>query len=234
MSNPSESRKCYELYREVSNDAPKAIRLLEKAISLDPKNIYAYGALVYLLRQLDRYSEAEDIAQKGLHSGNLSPEHRKQFRSLDEDILLSRQELFAQLGFTFADQGKFAEAITALKEANSLSKKRGAAEDYYDDHINQIRLGTYERKRDGKIKREKSVCFIASAVYGSPMSKEVNVLREYRDKKLIFSWHGKVFLSIYNQIGPSLAIFISQHHSIKTFVRTILLKPTLWYIQRSK
>jgi ankyrin repeat protein len=46
-------------------------------------------------------------------------------------------------------------------------------------------------------KMEKKGCFIATAVYGSPMAKEVNLLRCFRDKILLKTFLGRLFISIY-------------------------------------
>jgi len=93
-----------------------------------------------------------------------------------------------------------------------------------------------------QIKRESSAgdstqkgggCFIATAVYGTSMAKEVKTLRVYRDKKLLHSRRGRAFFLAYNQIGPPLAEFISQRAKIKRLVRVLLLKPAVWFVKRN-
>jgi len=66
-------------------------------------------------------------------------------------------------------------------------------------------------------------CFIATAAYGTPMAKEVEILREFRDKYLMTNPVGKALVEFYYWMSPPIAEFITQHPSLKPIVRVGLL-----------
>jgi hypothetical protein len=62
-------------------------------------------------------------------------------------------------------------------------------------------------------------CFIASAAYGSALSNEVNVLKQFRDEYLLTRELGKIFVSAYYKYSPPLADYIAKHPVIRKIVR---------------
>jgi hypothetical protein len=64
-----------------------------------------------------------------------------------------------------------------------------------------------------------SSCFIATAVFGSPMASEVHVLREFRDRALLPHKTGRVVVAAYNWLGPPLARVIARSETLKALVR---------------
>ncbi len=67
-----------------------------------------------------------------------------------------------------------------------------------------------------------SVCFVATAVYGSYDHPAVRVLRYYRDETLMCSAVGRALVALYYRIGPSLAIAVRRNHIAVAAVRRIL------------
>jgi hypothetical protein len=67
-----------------------------------------------------------------------------------------------------------------------------------------------------------SMCFIATAAYGSRMADEVNILRDFRDHVLLTNSIGKVFVKFYYKVSPPLADFISKHDSLRAIARLCL------------
>ena len=67
----------------------------------------------------------------------------------------------------------------------------------------------------------KGNCFIATACYGY-RSNEVNILKNWRDKKLLRNNIGKVFVKNYYYISPQISKFISNKPSIKRIIRKLL------------
>ncbi len=65
-------------------------------------------------------------------------------------------------------------------------------------------------------------CFIATAVYGTPLAKEINVLRAIRDQYMLTNPIGTAFVEFYYSISPPIAEFIAHHPSIAIPVRIIL------------
>jgi len=74
---------------------------------------------------------------------------------------------------------------------------------------------------DGDEKKTK--CFIATAAYGSPFNPHVKTLRDFRDRYLMSSKLGRVFVDLYYKYSPSVARLISKHKIMKVAVRYFLI-----------
>ena len=66
-------------------------------------------------------------------------------------------------------------------------------------------------------------CFIATATYSTPMTEEIEILREFRDKYLLAKPVGQAFVDFYYRISPPVAEFIAEHPSLKPIVRVGLI-----------
>ena len=66
-------------------------------------------------------------------------------------------------------------------------------------------------------------CFIATAAYGTPLHPHLGLLREFRERYLRTSSAGRLFLSIYERYGPSLAALIQRYDILKGLTRIALL-----------
>ncbi len=66
-------------------------------------------------------------------------------------------------------------------------------------------------------------CFIATAVYGTPMAEDVEVLRRFRDQYMVTNELGQKFVSLYYRHSPALAEYISDREWAKRLVRIALL-----------
>jgi hypothetical protein len=66
-------------------------------------------------------------------------------------------------------------------------------------------------------------CFIATSAYGTPMAKEIEILREFRDGYLLTNTLGQAFVDFYYKLSPPIAEFITDHPSLKPIVRAGLL-----------
>ncbi|MCJ7575904.1 MAG: thrombospondin type 3 repeat-containing protein [Dehalococcoidia bacterium] len=67
------------------------------------------------------------------------------------------------------------------------------------------------------------VCFIDAAAYGTPMTEEIQSLREFRDEYLLTNPLGRAFMDFYYQVSPPMASFITDYSSLKPIVRAGLL-----------
>jgi lysophospholipase L1-like esterase len=67
-----------------------------------------------------------------------------------------------------------------------------------------------------------SGCFIATAAFGSPVEKNVELLKQFRDKILLPTAPGKKFVKAYYRYSPPVADFIRDHEFVKLAVRMLL------------
>ena len=65
-------------------------------------------------------------------------------------------------------------------------------------------------------------CFIATAAFGTPMAREVQTLREFRDQVLLKHQTGPAFVAWYYRTSPPLAHFISDKPWLRALVRAAL------------
>ncbi len=75
-----------------------------------------------------------------------------------------------------------------------------------------------EQKRQG--------CFIATAAYGTPFSKEINVLRRFRDSYLVHKEWGQKIVDTYYTVSPPIAEVIEKSDGLRKIIRTCL-KPLI-------
>ena len=73
-------------------------------------------------------------------------------------------------------------------------------------------------------------CFIATAVYGSPMEAHVKTLRDFRDRFLATNDTGRFLLRLYYKYSPPLAHYIAYHKIARSVIRWALL-PLVWTSQ---
>jgi hypothetical protein len=74
-------------------------------------------------------------------------------------------------------------------------------------------------------------CFIATAAYGTPTAKQIDVLREFRDVVLLKSTVGSQFVALYYQLSPPIADVIAGNELLRTMVRELLVDPIVWVVE---
>jgi len=72
--------------------------------------------------------------------------------------------------------------------------------------------------KEGSDKR----CFIATVAFGSPDSPYVRILRDFRDRYLLTSNYGQVFVRSYYSVSPYIAELLENHHPAQVIVRFAL------------
>lgn len=66
-------------------------------------------------------------------------------------------------------------------------------------------------------------CFIATAAFGSPAARHVQILRDFRDRYLLSFNAGKAFVKFYYAASPPVARFIAQNAALRLMTRWMLL-----------
>jgi hypothetical protein len=72
-----------------------------------------------------------------------------------------------------------------------------------------------------------SGCFIATAAFGSPLAREVDTLRLFRDRVLLPHAAGRAVVAAYTRVSPPLAALVARHESLRLATR-VVLRPAIW------
>ncbi len=84
--------------------------------------------------------------------------------------------------------------------------------------------GTYLGSSDVDIFKVESApappgeCFIATAVFDSPLALELDILRQFRDEHLLTNQFGVLIVEQYERFSPFLANFIAQNENLRRLV----------------
>ena len=85
------------------------------------------------------------------------------------------------------------------------------------NYINNVRNGNMDQKTNGK-----SGCYIATAVYGSYSAPQVYTLRKFRDRVLLNSIPGRLFVRCYYRFGPWYIRRFGNLKRVNGWIRAIL------------
>jgi len=69
---------------------------------------------------------------------------------------------------------------------------------------------------------KKSGCFIATAAFGTPLDPRINVLRQFRDDRLMVDPLGRAFVKSYYTLSPPVAHAVSMSETLKRMVRGLI------------
>ena len=122
--------------------------------------------------------------------------------------------------------GTHAESLTEL---NFNTKHEFTAQLKYDDTV--IEGTTLQFTTSTPPPSGSGGCFIATAAYGTPTAKQIDVLREFRDAVLLKSTVGSQFVSLYYRFSPPVADFIAGNELLRTLVRELLVDPIVWVVE---
>lgn len=101
------------------------------------------------------------------------------------------------------------------EELRALSVSNRSESDIYDEPFSDTEK--YE-----SLSENKEGCYIATAVYGSYEAPEVLILRKFRDSTLKAYMGGRLFISTYYLISPSIAKMLNGKTWINSTIRKIL------------
>jgi len=92
----------------------------------------------------------------------------------------------------------------------------------FEDEANLIEQ---RAKKNTKVSKKEDNCFIATATLDDINHPYVYTLRQYRDSILSQSSIGKIFISIYYFLSPSLAKLISRNQALKDISLKCIVLP---------
>jgi hypothetical protein len=88
-------------------------------------------------------------------------------------------------------------------------------------------------EQNGSAKEAKrKFCFVATAAYGSPLAREVVLLKTFRDNHLSQNFIGEKFIRAYYCVSPYFARQISDNKFLKLLTRR-LLAPIIFLIKKN-
>ncbi len=90
-----------------------------------------------------------------------------------------------------------------------------------------------QRQTTATTLQNKRACFIATAAYGTPMAKEIQTLRSFRDSRLETNCIGRNMVVMYYNLSPRLANVIAKSEKMKALVRFIL-KPIIQFSKNKR
>ena len=73
-----------------------------------------------------------------------------------------------------------------------------------------------------------SPCYIATATYGTPLDKNIDVLRDFRDDVLMTNPIGEAFVSTYYGTSPPIADALRENDGLRTVTRFTLITPLVY------
>ncbi len=76
-------------------------------------------------------------------------------------------------------------------------------------------------------KEHESECFIATAVFGTPLDPQIDELREFRDGWLLNNPLGRAAVYTYYEISPSIARAAGKNEILKELLRRTVVQPAL-------
>ncbi|MGA2368671.1 MAG: CFI-box-CTERM domain-containing protein [Dehalococcoidia bacterium] len=77
-------------------------------------------------------------------------------------------------------------------------------------------------------------CFIATAAYGTPLAKQIDILRDFRDRVLVTNVIGTDFVNFYYSTSPPIADVIAQNELLKLLTRDLLIEPIVFILDATK
>lgn len=100
-----------------------------------------------------------------------------------------------------------------------------------NENNHKILTDTFVKKHlTNTIPEKDKRCFIATACYGDCDSPEVIILRDFRDRVLLTTTLGRLFVKIYYKISPALTFIIYRSETLKHLLRKYFLKPIVNFI----
>ncbi len=81
-------------------------------------------------------------------------------------------------------------------------------------------------------KEHESECFIATAVFGTPIHPEIDILREMRDTWMLANPLGKIAVYSYYQISPPIARRARRNPLLREILCKTIVRPALRFASR--
>ena len=65
-------------------------------------------------------------------------------------------------------------------------------------------------------------CFMASAAYGTPLATDIDILRTFRDNRLLSNGLGHAFSDTYYRLSAPVVDYVAKHEVVRGIVRLFI------------
>ncbi|MDT9275816.1 MAG: hypothetical protein P5680_14565 [Limnospira sp. PMC 737.11] len=156
--------------------------------------VYLQSKLVQIAEQLDEYEPVFDEQELNRYS-NI----KDYAESVKSNVLKNQDNL---------------QNLQPIKEESNESLKtiRKALSDISSEKICPLSL------------ESSGGCFIATAAYSTSIHPDLDTFRKFRDRSLLTNPWGRLFVSVYYQVGPQIAQYVNRSFYLKKIVRLWLEK----------
>jgi hypothetical protein len=146
-----------------------------------------------------------------------------QTRQMDENHMKAGQNKYIDIGLD-----RITQDIQVMSECIAYFDQRDQDLETLEDLVPEDIRKPFEESIDPEDLKEiyDKECIIATASFGSPMAKEVQMLREIRDNQLLQTQSGSAFMSgfntVYYSFAPTIANWENENLVFKEIVRTTI------------
>ncbi len=131
-------------------------------------------------------------------------------------LLRSKAMEGAMLNHTGNGGGEAYKALKLMEELSQNFDMSGNMKEVFNQTMVQI------QNINQKIGNNAGGCYIATIVYNDYYSKEVLILRRFRDKILKKTYFGRRFISIYYKYSPKIALFMAKNKPFNRIIKFFL------------
>jgi len=136
-----------------------------------------------------------------------------------EDVLSSLDRIKSQYPLLYNLNPKYLDEIRKIVN-NTINKEKAYHENQYSQSPT-TNTNTTTQNNSG-INSGDSSCFVATAAFGTPWAREIDILRKWRDEVLAKRVDGRLFIKFYYKVGPYAAKVVNKSKILKRCVRSII------------
>ncbi len=126
--------------------------------------------------------------------------------------------------------------IVSPPATSTLTITAGSSTGSYTVKVKGV-SGRIERAAELTVTVKASRCLIVTATYGSELSWQVVMLRDFRDGRVMSTRLGRAFIEVFNIVyysfSPQVSSFISKHETIRSIVK-VSLYPLIYILRLSE
>lgn len=201
-----------------------------KAQSPDPVDYKIFESSLYGFRALAKFNSVGFMRRAAAKHNSLAlaivAKHQEKSNAMEALQLLDRAiSIFDDGRSRFAKAGIY---MSLKQQDNALAELNYIVQHFKDG---ETYLMARQLKDEIENPPKKGMCFIATAVYGSPWAPEVILLRGFRDRVLKKSAPGRGFIRFYYWSAPAIARCLEPFPRLRSLLKLYFFSPLLRLIK---